>query len=598
MNNQQEKEHDKLWAMRHTAEHVLTLAMLRLWPGKIKPAMGPPTEEGYYLDFDSDITISEHDFPKIEKEMAKIVKEKLPMIHGMMPPKEAREYFGNNAYKNNEYKHEWIDLIEERGEEVSIYWMGDKEKDLPATFADVCAGPHVATTGEVGAFKLTKIAGAYWHGDENNKMLQRIYGTAFFSKEDLKQYLHMLEEAKKRDHRKLGVELDLFTFSDLVGAGLPLWTPRGTLLRNLLDDFVWELRKKNGYEKVEIPHITKKDLYEKSGHWDKFKDELFRITTREGHVFAMKPMNCPHHTQIYDHLPRSYRDLPQRYANTTMVYRDEQSGELAGLSRVRCITQDDAHAFCRASQIEKEIDIVWNIVEEFYKGVGFEDLEITLSLHDPDNFKNYLGTPEEWKHNEDQLRAVVEKKGIEAKEYIGEAAFYGPKIDFKGKDSIGREWQIATIQLDTNLPERFDLNCVNEEGEKERIVMLHVAIMGSIERFMSIFIEHHAGAFPVWLCPVQVEVIPVGGDHMKFAGELADKLKSHDIRVEANLEAETVGKKIRKAAKEKIPYMLVVGDKEMESGNLAVRKRGEENNTEMSVDAFIEMLKKEITDKK
>ena len=463
---------------------------------------------------------------------------------------------------------------------------------------DLCRGGHVENTSEIPAdgFKLDKIAGAYWRGDEKNPQLQRIYGLAFESKEALKEYQAMLEEAKKRDHKMLGPQLDLFTFSELVGPGLPLWTPKGTTVRNLLDDFVWSLRKKRGYLQVDIPHITKKDLYEKSGHWDKFKDELFRIETREGHLYAMKPMNCPHHTQIYARKQWSYRELPQRYANTTKVYRDEQSGELAGLSRVLSITQDDAHVFCRTSQIKDEIFKIWDIVTEFYGVFGFE-LSIRLSLHDPAHPEKYLGTPELWRSAEEHLRQLVKDHGAEAVEAPGEAALYGPKIDFMGKDAIGRSVQIATIQLDMNLPERFDLFCINENGERERIVMIHAAIMGSIERFLSVIIEHFAGAFPLWLAPVQMTVLPISEKFSDYGTRVYDALTAAGIRTELSEANESLGKRIRESEMMKIPYILVVGEKEQAGESVNVRDRkGEEK--EISLEEFIKKAVGEVKEKK
>ena len=427
-------------------------------------------------------------------------------------------------------------------------------------------------------------------------MLQRIYGIAFQTKEELDAYLSMVAEAKKRDHKKLGPELDLFTFSELVGPGLPLWTPKGTLVRNLLDDFVWSLRSKRGYVKVEIPHITKKSLYETSGHWDKYKDELFRITTREGHEFAMKPMNCPHHTQIYARRPWSYRELPQRYANTTTCYRDEQTGELAGLSRVRAFAQDDAHVFCRLSQAKEEFLKIWDIIHEFYPVFGFE-LKVRLSLHDPAQPEKYLGDKENWKVAEDMLRGIVTEKNVEWIEGVGEAAFYGPKLDFMVKDAIGREWQVATIQLDMNMPERFDLTCANEKGEKERIVMIHAAIMGSIERFLSIAIEHFAGAFPLWLSPVQAIILPISAKFEEYANGISAQLKEHNIRVEVSDPNETLGKRIREAEMRKIPYVLVVGEKEEADSTVSIRhyKRGQ-GGTE-KIEALLEKLLKEVKEK-
>ena len=407
-----------------------------------------------------------------------------------------------------------------------------------------------------------------------------------------------MEEAKKRDHRKLGKELYLFTFSDLVGAGLPLWTPKGTLLRNTMDDFVWSLRKARGYVKVTIPHITKKELYETSGHWQKFKDDLFHVQSREGHEFAMKPMNCPHHTQIYSRMAHSYRNLPQRYAETTMCYRDEQTGELYGLSRLRSFTQDDAHVFCRRSQVKEEFLKIWDIIDTFYLAVGFGPLNVRLSLHDPKKLENYLGTPDMWQFAEGQIRELAKERGVDFFEAPGEAAFYGPKIDFMAKDSIGRQWQVATIQLDINQPERFDLTCVNEQGEKERIVMVHAAIMGSIERFLSILIEHHAGAFPVWLAPVQVELAPVSSKHAEGAWKVAGELEVQGVRVAVDDADETIGKKVRKAVGQKIPYIVVVGDRELEGGEWTIRVRGQEEQLKMSQAEFISKLLQEIKDKK
>jgi len=397
-----------------------------------------------------------------------------------------------------------------------------------------------------------------------------------------------------KDHKQLGRELDLFVFSELVGSGLPLWTPRGTLLRNLLDDFVWELRQKRGYEKVEIPHVTKKALYETSGHWEKFKDDLFHVKTREGDEFALKPMNCPHHTQIYARKPWSYRELPQRYANTTMCYRDEQSGELNGLSRTRAFTQDDAHAFCRETQVKEEFIKVWDIIREFYAVFGFEPKKIRLSFHDPKHPEKYLGDKSRWKIAEDILESIAKEKGAETIESIGEAAFYGPKLDFIAHDSLGREWQVATIQLDMNMPERFDLNCINEKGEKERIVMIHAAIMGSIERFMSIILEHLNGAFPLWLSPVQAKVIPVSVSQAGYAREVFEQLRDNAVRAELDDSNETLGKRIRNAKVEKANYILVVGDEEIKSQTATLEGRTGKIGA-LAVEEIIRKLKEEIS---
>ncbi|HOZ03383.1 MAG TPA: threonine--tRNA ligase [Candidatus Woesebacteria bacterium] len=567
-------KNQELLALRHSGEHILTQAMIRLFgPERVIMAMGPATEEGFYFDFDSGegFKLTEDEFGRIEKEMAKIIAADLPISRHEVSIAEARELFADNPYKQ-----EWLDQIADRDEKISVYWTGDVDLAKVKTgesFVDLCKGPHASSTGQIKAFKLLSLAGAYWHGDEKNKMLTRVYGTAFPIQAELDNYLTLLDEAKKRDHRKLGKELDLFTFSELVGGGLPLWTPKGTILRHLLDDLVWKLRKERGYEQVTIPHITLKSLYEKSGHWAKFANDLFKIKTREGHEFAMKPMNCPHHTQIYAHLPRSYRDLPQRYAETTMVYRDEQSGELNGLSRVRCITQDDAHVFCRESQLKHEVFAIWDIIEAFYKACGFPELSLRLSLSDPKQMDKYLGTKEQWAQAEDQLRQFATERGAKYFEAVGEAAFYGPKLDFMTKDSLGREWQVATIQADRNMPSRFELTYTNEAGEKEQVVMIHAAIMGSIERFISILIEHHAGKFPFWLAPVQVKVLPITDGQHQYAQDVVSQLTKAKLRVELDDRSERLQAKIRDAQLQQIPYMLILGAKEVANQTVSVRSR-------------------------
>jgi threonyl-tRNA synthetase len=597
---------NQLLKLRHTAEHVLTMAMLELYgDGKVVMAMGPATDEGFYFDFDTakDFKISESDFPKIEKRMRKIIERNLLMHKVEVALKTARELFADNLYKQ-----EWLDEIDKSGKSTTVYLTGTKEQveadektlskgktELTSSFYDLCSGPHAEKTGEVKAFKLLSIAGAYWRGDEKNKMLTRVYGTAFATQEELDAYVFQIEEAKKRDHKKLGRDLDLFSFSDLVGGGLPLWSPKGTILRDLLDGFVWQLRQAKGYVKVEIPHITKKDLYEVSGHWEKFGDELFRMTTKEGHEFVIKPMNCPHHTQIFARKQFSYREMPQRYATTTMVYRDEQTGELNGLSRVRAITQDDSHVFCRPNQVVDEVNAVWDVVEEFYKAFDFE-LRPRLSLHDPKEPAKYLGGEERWLAAEGQLRKLASARGVKVIEAVGEAAFYGPKLDFMANDSLGREWQVATIQLDFNMPERFDLFCINEKGEQERVVMIHVAVMGSIERFLSILIEHYAGAFPVWLAPVQARILPITEGHLKYAKKLEKELADSGIRVELDDRSERLPAKIRDAQMQKIPYMLVVGDKELEAKQVNVRERDGSQKT-VAVANFIKQLQQKVESK-
>ena len=422
---------------------------------------------------------------------------------------------------------------------------------------------------------------------------------AFNTKKEFDHYLWQQEEARKRDHRKLGQELDLFTFSDLVGPGLALFTPKGTTLRDLLDDFVWSLRKKYGYQKVDIPHITKKELYETSGHWSKFKNELFRIGTREGHEFALKPMNCPHHIQIFARKRWSFRDLPQRYASTTKIYRDEQAGELLGLVRVRSITQDDAHVFCNMDQVETEVKNIWEIISEFYGAFGLP-LKLRLSLRDPKQPDKYLGDAQVWKGAEASLRIVADRKVGKNKYHIalGEAAFYGPKLDFMAIDSLGREWQVATIQLDLNMPKRFNLTFTKDDGKQGQIFIIHAAIMGSIERFLAVLIEHYAGAFPVWLSPVQVQVIAVGNRFQSYAEKVADGLKAAGVRVELTEANETLGKRIREGETQKIPYLLIVGEKEKKTATVAVRKRGKGNIGVTKLSSFVKSLQTEITKRK
>ncbi len=578
------KTPEDLSALRHTLAHLLAAATLKHHPDA-KLTLGPSIDNGFYYDIQFDTPLKDEDLAPIEKTMREMLPSWTAFTHEEVSQEEAHARF-----EGNPFKQELIEEIAQRNESITLYTCG--------AFTDLCRGGHVehpAKDIDPSAFELSHVAGAYWRGNEKNPMLTRIYGLAFSSKEDLDAYKTQIEEAKKRDHKKLGRELDIFVFSDLVGSGLPLWTPKGTMLRNLLDDFVWELRSARGYQRVEIPHITKKDLYEKSGHWAKFQDELFKITTREGHLFAMKPMNCPHHTQIYDRKQWSYRELPQRYANTTMCYRDEQSGELSGLSRARSFTQDDAHVFCRLTQTKEEFLKVWDIIHEFYGVFGFA-LSVRLSTHDPEHPEKYLGDTARWETAEDMLREIIDEKGVTALPGIGEAAFYGPKLDFMANDSLGRQWQVATIQLDMNMPENFDLSCVNEQGVKERIVMIHAAIMGSIERFMSILIEHTAGAFPTWLSPVQVSVIPVSEKHVAYAQTVADALKDANVRVLLDTSNEMLGKKIRAWKTEKTPYAIVIGDKEIESNTLSVEHRSGTKET-MPLSTFLEKLQKEITER-
>lgn len=580
---------EQLYAMRHSLAHIMAQAVQHMWP-EAKFGVGPVVENGFYYDIDlGDVTISESDFKKIEKEMRAIVNKDYPFERSEKQVDDALNWARG---AKQPYKEELLNDLKRAGttsakdidpamlgtatdgesavEKVSFYTDGD--------FTDLCRGPHAESTGKVGEFKLMRVAGAYWRGKETNPQMQRLYGAAFATRAELDEYLTMLEEAKKRDHRKLGQELDLFVFSDLVGPGLPLWTPRGTALKNALDAYVQELRDSMGFQQVSIPHITKKDLYEKSGHWQKFADELFRIQTREGHEFAMKPMNCPHHAQLYASQQRSYRDLPVRYRETTMVYRDEQSGELGGLSRVRGITQDDAHIFCRVSQVEDEVRQLWNVIEQFYTSLGFGTFRVRLSTHDPAAMSSYAGAPERWQSTVEQLSTIIrERVGEEYITGVGEAAFYGPKIDFMARDAIGREHQLATIQLDFNQPEGFDLSCVNEQGEAERIVMLHCAVMGSHERFLSVYIEHTAGRFPLWCAPEQVRIATVNQEEttLRFVADLEMLAKDRGIRFRTDNSSVSVGKKIRSAETAKVPYTLVIGDKEVAERQLTPRIRAD-----------------------
>lgn len=564
---------------RHTLAHLMAAAVLKHYP-HAKPTIGPAIENGFYYDFDFEggDKLTEDGLKEVQKTMRKLLPSWTKFSHKGVSPDEAREHF-----KDNHYKVELVDELEREGATITFYACG--------AFTDLCRGGHSEHPAQEipsDSFELSHVAGAYWRGDEKNPMLTRIYGLAFDSKEALDEHKAMMEEAKKRDHRKLGRELDLFTFSELVGPGLPLWTPQGTVVRHELDQFVWKLRSKHGYDRVAIPHITKKDLYETSGHWEKFTEELFRITTREGKEYALKPMNCPHHTQIFARRPHSYREMPQRYAETTVVYRDEQSGELGGLTRVLSITQDDAHVFCRHSQVKDEFFKIWDIVDTLYTTFDFK-LRVRLSFHDPNTFEKYLGTKEIWDNAENALREIAQERNADYFEAPGEAAMYGPKLDFMATDSIGREHQVATIQLDMNLPERFDLSCINESGEKERIVMIHSAIMGSIERFCAVLFEHLGGAFPLWLAPVQVRLFPIGEAHHAWAKELFAALEDANLRAELDQSDESLGKRIRQAKLDRLPYFIVIGDKEVEAQTATLEGR-DGASVSMSKDALVQKL--------
>lgn len=584
-------EKNNLETMRHSCEHVLTMAMMRLWSGRIKAAMGPSTEEGFYFDFDSDIKFSEDNFSKIEKEMAKIIKEDLPIIKDEMSVKEARKFFSSNTYKGNEYKHEWIDEIEGRKEKVSVYHIGKKGQDMPETFVDICSGPHMSSTGKIGAFKLLSVAGAYWHGDEKNKMLQRIYGTCFESQEDLEKYLVQAEEAKKRDHKKIGAELDLFSFHS-ESPGAAFWHPKGMIIWNLLEGLGKSIRTKYGYKEIQTPILAKQILWKTSGHWDHYKDSMFYFTL-DKNDYCIKPMDCPFNIKIYQTKPRSYKELPVRYTEIGRIMRNEKSGELNGLFRARHITQDDSHIFLSEEQVETEIGILIKMAKEYYRVFGITP-EFYLSTR-PDD---YMGDLASWKKAEKALENALKHEKVEYTIKEGDGAFYGPKIDIDIKDALGRPWQLATIQLDFQLPQKFALEYIDQKGNKEMPVMIHAAIFGSLERFIGIITEHYAGAFPLWLTPVQVKILTISEKQSKFSREIITKLSQVGIRVDLDDRNESVGKKIREAEMEKIPYILIIGDKEVAAKSVAVRERGKGDLGIVKLDKFITQIVNEIELKK
>jgi threonyl-tRNA synthetase len=591
MNNSEPNQ--ELLKIRHTAEHVLMQAMDQLFPGKIIKAMGPATDQGFYFDFDTteDFQVSESDFEKIEKKMQAIIDSNLPLVKQEVSPKKAAEIF-----KDNPYKLEWIKEAEGRGEPISIYYTGDpKDKD---SFLDICAGPHADSTKEIRAFKLLSIAGAYWRGDEKNKMLTRIYGTAFTNRKELKIHLNNLEEAKKRDHRKLGKELDLFTFSDLVGKGLPLYTAKGTTIKNELYRSLLDISKKHGVQEVSIPHMAKLELYKISGHADKFEDELFTVVSHYKEKFILKPVNCPHHTQIYASRPRSYKELPLRYIESTMQHRDEKPGQIGGLTRTRSFSVDDGHTFCTVDQIKQEATNTCQIIEEFYKGLGLWDKrQVTLSVRDPKTPEKYIGEPKDWNKAEAMIQDISDDLKLNAKLVEGEAAIYGPKIDYMFTDALGNQRQLATVQVDFAMPKRFKLSFVNSQGQEETPVMLHRAILGSYERFLAILLEHFAGAFPVWLSPVQATVLPISEKFLDQAEKIKQELADQGIRAELDDSNESLGKKIRNAESQKTPYMLILGQKEIDQNLVSVRQRGQKDLGQMKLASFSAKIQTDIDNK-
>ena len=563
--------------LRHTASHVMAQAVKRLWP-EAKLAIGPAIDKGFYYDIDMEHTLTPEDLTKIEKEMSRIVKENLPITKSVMPRQEAIEFFKS---KNEDYK---VELIEDLPEDavISCYTQGD--------FTDLCAGPHVASTGKVKAFKLQSIAGAYWRGDEKNKMLQRIYGTAFEKKEELDAYLHMLEEAAKRDHRKLGKELGLFVIKE-EGPGFPFFLPKGMALRNELENFWREVHHDFEYDEIRTPIILNKHLWETSGHWDHYRENMY-TTIIDDEEYAIKPMNCPGGILVYQNEMHSYRDLPLRYAELGLVHRHELSGALHGLFRVRAFTQDDAHVFMLPEQMQSELMKVIELFDRIYSQFGLK-YHVELSTK-PDNA---MGDDAIWEAATEALRNAIEAKGIDYVINPGDGAFYGPKLDYHIEDSLGRTWQCGTIQLDMNLPERFNVEYIGEDGQKHRTIMIHRACFGSMERFIGILTEHYAGAFPTWMAPVQVKVLPISEKHVEYANQLAKQMRHDYVRVEVDDRNEKIGYKIRQAQMEKVPYMLVVGDKEMEDNSVNVRKHGGDELGTVPFDEFFNSIKIEIKER-
>jgi threonyl-tRNA synthetase len=583
--------------IRHSLSHLLAAAVQELYPD-VKFAIGPAIDSGFYYDFDfGDKKIGDAELKEIEKKMKHLGKQNLKFERAEMPIDEA---IAKAEAEGQPYKKELITDLKATGETIVSYYTVGK-------FTDLCKGPHVENTNQINGdgFKLDKLAGAYWRGDEKNKMLTRIYALAFATREELDNYLKMLSEAEKRDHRKIGKEMELFHIDEMVGLGLPLWHPKGAILWRVIEEFWYRAHLRNGYELVRSPHIGNRKLWETSGHWGFYNDSMYpplevgqslkenqnKEQTKESEQFLLKPMNCPFHIQIFKNRPYSYREMPLRWAECGTVYRFEKKGELSGLTRVRGFTQDDAHIICRADQAENELKRVVDFILFIYKSFGFEisSVNVYLSVRDP-QIKQYAGTDEGWNFTEQVLEKIAREKGLNISKDVGGAVFYGPKLDFKVKDAIGREWQCSTLQFDFNLPEKFEMSFVNDKGEKERPYVLHRALFGSYERFIGVLIEHYAGNFPAWLAPVQVKILSVGEGHLDFCRELKEKFLAEEIRVEFDDSSETVGNKTRKAINEKVPYILVVGDKEKESGKLAVRERGSRDTREMNLAELIKLI--------
>lgn len=569
----------------HSSAHLMAEALEALFPGT-KFGIGPAIENGFYYDIDlGDKTISEEDLRKLEDKMRELAKQNNIYQRREVPKAEAVQYF---TEKQDPYKLELLEGLNDG--EITFYTQGN--------FTDLCRGPHIPHTGFIKAVKLTNIAGAYWRGDEKNKMLTRIYGITFPNQKELDEYLALLEEAKKRDHRKLGKELELFAFSEKVGSGLPLWLPKGAMLRERLQQFLQRAQIASGYLPVITPHIGSKQLYVTSGHWEKYGKDSFRpITTpQEGEEFMLKPMNCPHHCEIYKSSPRSYRDLPLRLAEFGTVYRYEQSGELHGLTRVRGFTQDDAHLFCRPDQVKEEFKKVIDLVMYVFTSLDFSNFTAQVSLRDHEDRSKYIGSEENWEIAERSIMEAAEEKGLKTVVEYGEAAFYGPKLDFMVKDALGRSWQLGTIQVDYNLPERFELEYVDADNTRKRPVMIHRAPFGSMERFIAVLLEHCGGNLPLWLAPQQVKILPISDKFNEYAEKVANTLKAEDIRAEVDDRSEKIGKKIRDTELMKVPYMLIVGEKEMTENKVSVRKHGEGDKGAMETDAFVREMKSIINE--
>ncbi|MBD3363064.1 threonine--tRNA ligase [Candidatus Dojkabacteria bacterium] len=590
------EENFELYKMRHTAEHVLHLAVTELFP-EVKRAMGPPIEDGFYFDFDpGSIKITEEDLEKIERKMQEIVKQNLPIIREEISIADAKILF-----EGNEYKLEWISEFEKDSETVTVYWTGEPNKE--GSDVDLCKGPHVESTKNIGHFKLLSIAGAYWRGDEKNKMLTRIYATTFKNKKDLEDFLEKRKLAEERNHRKIGKEMDLYAIFPEIGQGLPVWLPNGYAMRRVLEDYMLDLERKHGYVHMLTPHINKAELFEKSGHLGFYKESMYAPMQIDDETFYLKPMNCPAGMMVYNMDLRSYRDLPMKMGELGTVYRYEKSGELHGLQRVRGFTQNDAHIFCTQGQLESQFMEVMDMMNTFYKDIGFKDYYFRLSLSDPKNKEKYCGDPEAWKKVEDIMRKVLEKNHIEFKEASGEAAFYGPKIDVQAINVFGKEDSISTNQVDFNLPERFDLTYVDENGEKKRPFVIHRALIGSFERFFAFLIEYYGGAFPLWFAPEQIRILPISDKNVEYANKVDSILKKEGrkmnlwIRSSVDERSETLQSKVRDSEIAKVPYTLIVGGREEEKDQVSVRARGKGDLGAVSLNNFKEKLLEEINSK-